>query len=552
RELRDIRGVTILIYEQTCATEKRRRRKRGLETDPKRFAVINELVCEGCGDCSVESNCLSVEPVKTEFGTKRKINLSSCNKDFSCLNGFCPSFVTIEGGVRRKKKPNAPVLSSLVTDLPLPTLPDLAQPYDLLVTGVGGTGVVTVGALITMAAHLENKGSSVLDFTGFAQKFGTVLSYIRLGRSPDDIHQVRIEEASADAVIGCDAVVTSGPKASVYYAPKTKLVVNEAEMPTGDLVLNPDADLKIGERRRLLEQTLGTSNVFAFDANALAESQLGDSVFANVMMLGYAWQKGLVPVGLDALLQAIDLNGVAIEANKRALSIGRAYAHDPALIAAKAPKVSSECAEATIQKRMEFLTAYQDEAYARRFETVLRKFGSSIPGNMQEAWTILAAKSLFKLMAYKDEYEVARLHTERGFAEKLAEEFEPGFKVNYHLSPPFLPLGRDTRGRPNKQRFGRWMHTAFQGLARLKRLRGTAFDPFGWQADRILERRLITWFEAILEQIPIADLDAALVEEILGLPMTIRGFGPVKEQSAERAYCRVAALIDTPSFADIR
>ena len=333
RELREIPGVTMLIYEQTCATEKRRRRKRGTLEDPAVFPVINELVCEGCGDCSVESNCLSVEPLETEFGRKRRINLSTCNKDFSCLNGFCPSFVTVEGATRRKRSGAGLDVAALAADIPAPEIPTLAEPYDLLVTGVGGTGVVTVGALISMAAHLEGKGASVLDFTGFAQKFGPVLSFIRLGPTPEAINQVRIDPGSADAVIGCDIVVSSSPKASACYRRGTRVVLNLAEMPTGDVVRRRDADLAVPAREAAIAGAVGPENLAAFDANRAAETLLGDSVYANMMMLGFAWQQGLVPVSFDALARAIDLNGVARERNHAAFACGRLMAAKPEALA---------------------------------------------------------------------------------------------------------------------------------------------------------------------------------------------------------------------------
>ena len=332
RELRDIDGVSVLIYEQTCATEKRRRRKRGTMADAARVVVINELVCEGCGDCSVESNCLSVEPVETEFGTKRRINQSSCNKDFSCTNGFCPSFVTLEGAVRRKASEATIDLQALAAGLSDPTISSLDRPYDLLITGVGGTGVVTVGALVTMAAHLERKGASVLDFTGFAQKFGPVLSFVRIGASPEAINQVRIDRGAADALIGCDIVVSSSPKASASYRPGMKAAVNLAAMPTGDIVRRRDADLAVDRRLEAIGRVTGSDHLPAMDANRMAETLMGDAVFANVMMLGFAWQLGLVPVGHAALMQAILLNGVAIEQNMRAFLLGRvAAAHLNAL-----------------------------------------------------------------------------------------------------------------------------------------------------------------------------------------------------------------------------
>ena len=539
RELREIKGVSVLIYEQTCATEKRRRRKRGTIEDPKKFAFINELVCEGCGDCSIESNCLSVEPKETEFGRKRKINLSSCNKDFSCLNGFCPSFVTVEGATRRKREGVNLDVATKVQNLPQPEIPSLAQPFDLLVAGVGGTGVVTVGALITMAAHLECKGSSVLDFTGFAQKFGTVISYIRLGASPEAINQVRTESGAAQAVIGCDAVVASSAKASVHYRTGTNVVLNRAEMPTGDLVLRRDADLQIDEREQLVRQAVGQDNVLGFDANALSETLMGDAVFANIIVLGAAWQQGLVPVSEISLKQAITLNGVAIDKNAIAFDLGRLMAATPAALTPHLPKTdaSDEKLTEVIARRAAFLLDYQNQAYADLFTTRLAEFRAILPADVPEQLVTAATKSLFKLMAYKDEYEVARLFTQTGFGKQLKEEFEGDFKLNYHFAPPFLPLGKDTRGRPIKRSFGPWMTPTLGLLAKLKRLRGTAFDPFGRSADRKLDRELVVWFVDVLDKVSKSynpnNIDKSL--ELLSAPMQIRGYGPVREQAVAEA-----------------
>ncbi|TMM51783.1 indolepyruvate ferredoxin oxidoreductase family protein [Sulfitobacter sabulilitoris] len=546
RELRDIPGVTVLIYEQTCATEKRRRRKRGEIPDPKRFVVINDLVCEGCGDCSVESNCLSVEPKETEFGTKRQINQSSCNKDFSCLNGFCPSFVTVEGATRRRKQGAGFDVAALTADLPRPDLPDLAKPYDLLVTGVGGTGVITVGAVISMAAHLEGRGSSVLDFTGFAQKFGTVLGYVRLAATPGDVHQVRIDEAGADAVIGCDMVVSSSPKASAHYRRGTRMVINRAEMPTGDLVLNRDADLRMDDRETVIAQAVGADNLHAFDANKMAEALLGDSVFANVMMMGFAWQKGLVPVSLEALHQALVLNGVAVERNQMAFSYGRIMAADPeALRTAVAPDAPRDQTLADlIDRRADVLAQSRDDAYAARFRATIATLKTSLPDDAGDALIRAAAKSLFKLMAFKDEYEVARLHRDPKFHARLAEDFEGDFKLNYHLAPPLLPLGRDARGRPNKRRFGAWMGAAFGVLARLRGVRGTWADPFARSADRTLDLALLDWYETLLAEVP-SLYDPSRADDILAIlraPMDIRGYGPVRETAAETVRAQVADL----------
>ena len=533
RDLREIRGVSVLLYEQTCATEKRRRRKRGTMEDPKRFAYINPLVCEGCGDCSVESNCLSIEPRETPFGRKRKVNLSTCNKDFSCLNGFCPSFVTIEGGQRRKPAPVALDLDALKEELPVPTAPDLSQPFDLLVAGVGGTGVVTVGALVTMAAHLEGKGASVLDFTGFAQKFGTVLGYVRIGRTPAAINQVRIERGAADAVIGCDAVVCSSPKASIHYRQGTQVVLNRAEMPTGDLVLHRDAQLKIAEREALIRSTVG-DGVLAFDANRAAERLMGDSVFANILMLGAAFQRGLVPVSELALKQAILLNGVAVDRNAMAFDLGRVMAARPELLSdvLEDGSLQAETLDDLIAARAAFLTDYQDAAYAARYTDRIAAFRKAVP-QASEAEVSAAAKSLFKLMAMKDEYEVARLFTETGFEAELAERFEGDYRVVHHLAPPILTWRRDDRGRPLKRRFGPWVRPLFKGLARARRLRGTWADPFRFSADRRLDRELLDWFERVMRHVETAH-DPDTAEALLAAPMEIRGYGPVREEAAAR------------------
>ncbi|MFC4667301.1 indolepyruvate ferredoxin oxidoreductase family protein [Seohaeicola nanhaiensis] len=535
RELREVAGVSVLIYEQTCATEKRRRRKRGTMEDPQRFAFINDLVCEGCGDCSMESNCLSVEPLETEFGRKRKINLSTCNKDFSCLNGFCPSFVTVEGATRRKTR-GADIDLSALAGLPQPKLPSLTTPYDLLVAGVGGTGVVTVGALITMAAHLEGKGASVLDFTGFAQKFGTVIGYVRLADRPGALNQVRIGTGAADALIACDVVVASAPKASAHYRNGTKVVLNRAEMPTGDLVLRRDADLKVAEREALIRATVGDANVLAADANALAERLMGDAVFANIILLGAAWQNGLVPVSELALKQAILLNGTAVEANGRAFDLGRLLAAQPEALAMPAPHAPAQDSATLIDRRAAFLTDYQDSDYAQRYRDTLAAFSAR---GASEAQMALAAKSLFKLMAIKDEYEVARLMTQTGFEDRLRTEFEGDFKVNYHFAPPMLPLGRDTRGRPVKRQFGSWMTPVLRRMAGMKRLRGTILDPFRFSADRKLDRNLLVWFIDLLAKLPLDDRAA----DVLAAPMDIRGYGPVREKAAEEVQARVAALM---------
>ncbi|GHD56964.1 MFS transporter [Thalassobaculum fulvum] len=553
RELREVPGVSVLIYEQTCATEKRRRRKRGTLEDPKRFAVINDLVCEGCGDCSVASNCLSVEPKETPFGRKRRINLSSCNKDFSCLDGFCPSFVTVEGATRRKRGGTGADCAGRAAGLPEPQRATLAEPYDLLVTGVGGTGVITVGALVAMAAHLEGRGVSVLDFTGFAQKFGPVLSYLRIAEAPERINQVRIDQGAADALIGCDVVVSSSPKASGTYRPGTRAVVNSAEMPTGDVVRLRDADLAVGARLAAIRRVVGADNLDSLDANRLAETLFGDAVFANVIMLGFAWQRGLVPVSRAALDRAIELNGVAVEANRQAFAAGRLAATDPAFALTGEPEREPETLDDVIARREAFLRDYQDAAWAGRYRAQVDRVRAAEPASYGGALTDAVARALFKLMAYKDEYEVARLHVETGFLDGLRREFEGDFTVRYHLAPPLLRTGTDARGRPAKRSFGPWVQGAFRLLAKLKRLRGTPFDPFGYTAERRMERALIGWYEGVvgtvLDRLASHDRathDRATLLALARAPLEIRGFGPVKEAAVAKVRAEVDRLLADP------
>jgi indolepyruvate ferredoxin oxidoreductase len=547
RQLREIPGVSVLIYEQECATERRRRRKRGQAQDPQRFVYINDLVCEGCGDCSVESNCLSVEPKETQFGRKRRINQSACNKDFSCINGFCPSFVTVEGAVRRKNRGPAIDVLARTTALSEPKFATLEVPFNLLVTGVGGTGVITLGALVAMAAHLEGKGASVLDFTGFAQKFGPVLSFIRLAATPADIHQVRIDHGAADALIGCDIVVSSSAKASTTYRPTMRAVVNLAEMPTGDVVRNRDAGLAASERLRRIEALIGAHNLFSFDANQAARRLFGDTLFANMIMLGAAWQQGLVPVSLAALMRAIELNGAAVEDNKRAFASGRLAVADSGFAASlEGTTRKAETLDEIIARRAEFLRAYQNAAYAslylRRVDDVRATENSQLPGS--SAFTTAAALSLFKLMAYKDEYEVGRLHRDAGFREGLRQEFEGEFTITHHLAPPIFASGRDARGRPLKRQFGTWVQPVFGLLARLKFLRGTAFDVFGYTRERRRVRELLLWYNSLIDEL-LPRLGPESLDQLVklaSLPMDIRGYGPVKETAVKSVKSKIEAM----------
>ncbi len=540
RELREITGVTVLIYAQTCATEKRRRRKRGKLADPRRFVVINDLVCEGCGDCSIESNCLSVVPKETRFGRKRQIDQHGCNKDFSCLNGFCPSFVTVEGDAARPRTSSADdsEFAALAAALQEPVIPDIDWCYDLLVTGVGGTGVITVGALITMAAHLEGKGASELDFMGFAQKFGPVLSYLRIASEPANIHQVRIEPARADALIGCDIVVSSSPKASITYQHgHTRGLVNTAEMLTGDFIRHRDASLRGSDRIAAIAAAIGEDNLTTINANQIAARLMGDTIYANVLLVGCAWQTGLIPVSLQALLRAIELNGIEIDANKRALTWGRIAAADPATIKRLLSGDESGVAETLdgmIALRREFLVDYQDEALASRYTTLVEKTRaaeSTISDSDELSRAV--ARSYFKLLSYKDEYEVARLHTRREFLDSIRRDFGEKAAVRFHLAPPVLNAGLDARGRPRKREFGAWILPLFRILAKMRRLRGTVFDVFGYTAERRTERALIVEFEDMMDTM-LEELTAdnvGPVAELVGHYMDIRGYGPVKDQS---------------------
>ncbi len=551
RELREIPGVTVLIYAQTCATEKRRRRKRGELEEPQRHVVINDLVCEGCGDCSVESNCLSVVPKETPFGRKRQIDQNSCNKDYSCLNGFCPSFVTVEGSADRATHNDAFAadFDKLHAELTEAGIPAIDNCYDLLVTGVGGTGVITVGALITMAAHLERKGASELDFMGFAQKFGPVLSYLRIAEDPADINQVRIEKGQADALIGCDLVVSSSAKASVTYRrDHTRALLNTAEMPTGGFVRVRDASLNADQRIAAIGDAVGAGNLATLDANGLAKRLMGDTIYANVMMVGAAWQAGLIPVSREALLRAIELNGVKIDENKQAFAWGRIAVHDPAAVARLLDGESNvvETLDGKIERRRAFLVDYQDETLASRYTELVGKVRaaeSGIAGDL--SLTDAVVRAYFRLLSYKDEYEVARLHAQSGFLEQLRSDYGDGARLRFHLAPPLLAGKRDARGRPLKREFGAWILPLFRLLARFKRLRGTAFDLFGYTAERRMERRLISEFEdtvdTVLAQLTADNRDAACA--VIECFLEIRGFGPVKESAVEDAREKIAAAL---------
>ncbi len=557
RELREIKGVTVLIYDQTCAAEKRRRRKRGQFPDPAKRVMINHHVCESCGDCSAQSNCLSIVPRATEMGIKRQIDQSSCNKDFSCVNGFCPSFVTIEGGQLRKPKGiSADAVTGMLARIPSPLIPPLSTTYDLLVSGVGGTGVVTVGALITMAAHLEGKGSSVLDFMGFAQKGGAVLSYVRIAPSPQDIHQVRTDHGRADALIACDMVVASSAKAlDVLRHNHTKAVVNLAEMATADHVLYRDADIESSKRVNLLADAVGDSQFSTLDANTLALHLLGDTVFSNVMMLGYAWQKGLIPISETALTRAIELNAVAVDKNKAAFSWGRLAATMPDYVEQAAqPKQSltTETLDQKIARLAGTLKGYQSQKLADQYLQQInsirqldKQFGQQQKNNSdKEQLTEIVATQLYRLMATKDEYEVARLYTDTDFLKEVEDTFEGDYKVHFNFAPPFLG-GKVMNGRPVKRQFGPWMLKSLRMLAKMRGIRHTMLDPFRFSADRKLDRQLLADYKHLIAMLQshTTQHNYELALQLANLPKEVRGYGPVREIAAEKATQQHSVLM---------
>jgi len=552
-ELRDIKGVSVIVYDQTCAAEKRRRRKRGTMPDPNARLFINDLVCEGCGDCSVQSNCISVEPIETDFGRKRHINQSSCNKDYSCVSGFCPSFVTVEGGKLRKHKAQENV-ADLVATLPQPPAPTLDKPFNLVVTGIGGTGVITVGALLGMAAHIEGKGSSVLDSIGLAQKNGSVLSYVRIAKTPEDLTTARIPVGATDCLIACDMVVAANQEAMVAVSKgRTKGVVNGNVTPTAAFVLNPDVDTSTDEIVNRLNWTLGHDAIDFIDAQELSSRLLGDAIGQNIMLMGAAYQKGLLPVGLEALEQAIEMNGVSIRMNREAFAWGRLAAHDLAMVERIAGlredrKVPvSETVEAMTARRVAFLTDYQDAAYAARYKALVDEVQkaeqAAVPGATSLSKAV--ARYYFKLMAYKDEYEVARLHTDPAFLEKLKAEFEGDFTLSFNLAPPMIAKPDPVSGEPTKRKFGPWILRLFRVLAGLKRLRGTKLDIFGYSEERKLERRLIVDYAArmrgLIGRLTPANYDVAV--EIASVPERIRGYGYIKRRHLAEVLPKQAELL---------
>jgi indolepyruvate ferredoxin oxidoreductase len=562
RELRECKGVSAMIYDQTCASEKRRRRKKidkdgkpGFP-DPAKRAVINEAVCEGCGDCSVQSNCLSVEPLETDFGRKRQINQSSCNKDFSCVNGFCPSFVTVEGGkLKKPAKMKIEAGNALdVNTLPYPALPDTKVPFGVLVTGVGGTGVITIGQIMAMAAHLQGKACSVLDMTGLAQKGGAVMSHVRLADKADDIQSTRVGTGMADLVIGCDLIVTAGKDAlSRMGEGRTYAAINANGTPTSTFIKNPDWQFPGATAENDIRKACGEGRVDMIDAASIATALMGDNIATNMFILGYAWQKGWVPLEGAALMRAIELNGVSIDFNKQAFNWGRLAAHDLAAVkrlAAPAQVVELKRApnlDDIINQRVNFLTDYQNAAYAQQyadFVAQVKAAESKIADGKALRLTEAVAKYLFKLMAYKDEYEVARLHSDGKFQKKIADMFEGDYAIHFHLAPPLFAK-RDQQGHLIKQHYGPWMMKVFGLLASFKSLRGTALDIFGYTEERKMERALpVEYKKTVSQLLPLLNANnLAKAVAVASIPEDIRGYGHVKERHLEAAKNKEAGLL---------
>ena len=558
RDLREWKGVSVLIYDQTCAAEKRRRRKRGTFPDPARRAFINQAVCEGCGDCSVQSNCLSVVPVETEFGTKRAIDQSSCNKDFSCLNGFCPSFVTIEGGGVRKGKAAGRKSAAPTAELPLPpapVLPSVAdKPYGVLITGIGGTGVVTIGAIMGMAAHIEGKGATVLDQLGMAQKGGSVVSHVRVGASPEALHAVRLGAGGADLLLGCDLVVSANADALARLEPgRSRAVINTHETITGDFTRRPDLAFPGHTLKLSVEAAAGADACEFIEATQIATALMGDSIATNMFMLGYAYQKGLVPLGHESIERAIELNGAAVAMNLAAFRWGRRAAHDRAaveLLAAPADNVVAftrqpRTLDEIVAGRVAHLTGYQNAALAQRYKVLVEKVRTVEQQTGESGLAEAVARNYAKLLAYKDEYEVARLFAEAAFKAQVDRQFEGDFSLKFHLAPPLF-ASRDPRtGHLIKQEFGAWMLPAFRLMAKFKGLRGTAFDPFGRTAERQTERTLITQYETLVAEL-LAGLTVdnhALAVRLASVADDIKVYGHVKDANIEKAKRKEADLL---------
>ncbi|MEM7359600.1 MAG: indolepyruvate ferredoxin oxidoreductase family protein [Pseudomonadota bacterium] len=546
KALRETPGTTVLIYEQTCATEKRRRRKRGMLADPDTRVFINDAVCEGCGDCSVKSNCLSVIPKETELGRKRQIDQAACNKDYSCTKGFCPSFVTVDGAVLRKNRAAGDMSTS--PKLPEPAQPDIDQPWNVLVTGVGGTGVLTVAAVLSMAAHLEDKGVATMNQTGLAQKFGPVVSHLRIAKNQQDIHAVRIPAGDADLVIGCDLAVSATDDALAKLARnRSYAVINDTMTPTAEFVHNPDAVFHAVPMKESIGAELQEDRVDFLPATELASALLGDTIATNLFMVGYAYQRGLIPLSQEAIFKALELNRVAVEFNQQAFMWGRRAVVDRAAVeeisgVAKTRFNALTSLDDIVEHRYQDLVGYQNQAYANKYKNRMTDIAEKLRGHdAEDKLAITMAKALHRVMAYKDEYEVARLYTDGRFQKQLERQFEGKVKLNFHMAPPLLSKRDPDTGHLRKRKFGAYMMTMFKLMAPLKVLRGGKLDIFGYSAERKMERGLIDELNQTIDTI-IAGLNAEKLQhaiEIIELVLDVRGYGHVKEGNYEQYQLRL-------------
>jgi indolepyruvate ferredoxin oxidoreductase len=545
REMRETAGVTAIIYDQTCAAEKRRRRKRGSFPNPDRRPFINQRVCEGCGDCSVKANCVSIQPLDTALGRKRKIDQSSCNKDYSCIEGFCPSFVTVHGAEPKRAAPVAGG-TNFAEGLPAPKTALIDGSFNILINGVGGTGVVTIGAVLGMAAHMESKTTSIYDMTGLSQKGGAVFSHLRLAEDGTEITGPRIGPASADLLLGCDLVVSGGKESLAACVPGvTRAVVNAHLTPTGAFQANPDLLMQVSPIETLLRQRVGPNNLHSVDASVIARTLLGDTIGANMFMVGYALQLGYLPVSIEAIDKAIELNAVAVTLNRDALALGRLAAHDPVACARLLSGGDSDdttpdpTIDELIDERVDWLTDYQDRAYGARYRAAVAKVRDSEKRLSQgnESLTRAVIRYLYKVMAYKDEYEVARLYTDGSFEAALKEQFEDGYTLSFHLAPPLFAARDASSGLPAKREYGPWMLGTFKLLAGMRRFRGTALDVFGMTAERRRERQVRDSYISLLERLAkeLTTENHTFAVELAEVPERIRGFGHIKEQHLERA-----------------
>ena len=552
RELRACAGLSVIVYDQTCAAEKRRRRKRGTLPEPDHRLVINTLVCEGCGDCSTKSNCIAVKPIDTPFGRKRQIDQSDCNKDYSCQKGFCPSFVTVRGK-RRRPEAVTTTASGVLQSLPLPKPRALTGPLNILITGIGGTGVVTVGALLGMAAHIEGKGATVLDFTGLAQKNGGVMSHVRLAPHQDTLHASRIGAGAVDVLLACDLMVAASPAGlALLSREKTSAVINACVTPPAAFVRDGTIDLSLAAETRTLRAMLGKRAVFV-EASTLATTLLGDAIATNLFMLGFAWQRGLVPLAFASLDEAIRINGVAVAANRQAFAWGRLAAHDPTALQAALPKTPGGKPLAPhdlanlVEHRAHDLIAYQNTRYAERFRALVHVADAADIGigKQDKSFARQVATSFYKLLAYKDEYEVARLFSDGRFAAELATAFEPGAKLKFNLAPPLFARRRAGTEELEKREFSAWLETVFRLLASLRWLRGSSLDPFGYQAERRRERALISEYEDTIRNLAtrLSEETYDLSVAVAALPETYRGYGHVKKAAIERGRTSRADLL---------